>query len=182
MRRSLGKPLLASVLCVTLGCTYLHRRAGDALEVADVGLAFSKRPYLSCFMIFPPIHLSPIGAGAVDGWFAGLGGGTVWSPYYERSIGLLLWGEETLAFGKSRADLQGLDADELREQATHYRTGPIGLIQGPLPTNDYAVACPHYLHVGWIGVVATPRYSEILDFLLGWSTVDISFDDKSRGK
>ena len=55
--------------------------------------------------------------------------------------------------------------------------GLIGLLQGPRPNNDYWVSCPHYLHIGWIGAVVTPRYSEMLDFIVGWTTLDISFDD-----
>jgi hypothetical protein len=161
------------------GCSYLNRRGYDALEIIDLGATFSAKPEFSAFVIFPPIHLSPIGGGGVDGTFVGLGGGRFHgaSPYFQDSAGVLLWGEETVSFGLAAADLEGLSEEELRAQATFYRTGLLGLIQGPLPTNDYWVTCPHYLHVGWFGLVLTPRYSEFADFVLGWALIDLSFDD-----
>lgn len=180
MIRRLGAGLvLAGILCLSQGCSYLQNRARDSLELADIGLTFSTKPCFSAFVIFPPIHLTLIGIGEVDGWFAGLGGGGlhVWSPYYQRSIGLALWGEETVSFGKGRVDLEGLSEEELREEATFYRSGLFGLIQGPLPEADYEISCPHYLHIGWIGAVVSPRYSEALDFILGWTTLDIGCDD-----
>lgn len=180
MKPTLAGLALVALLCSTQACAYLHDRGRDSLEVADLGLTFSKKPSLSCFVIFPPIHLTLIGIGKVAGRFAGLGGGGFhgWAPYYQRSIGLALWGQETVSFGESEEDLEGLSEEQLREEATFYRSGLFGLIQGPLPEADYALSCPHYFHIGWIGLVVTPRYSEMLDFILGWTTLDIAFDQK----
>jgi hypothetical protein len=42
------------------------------------------------------------------------------------------------------------------------------------------ISCPHYLHLGWVGVVATPRYLQMLDFVAGWTTLDVGGDDNRR--
>jgi len=179
MKRTLAAWLLTVLLCLTQGCAYLQNRVNDAVEVIDIGVTVSDSPCLSGFVIFPPIHLTLVGIGMVDGWFTGLGGGRLqaFCPYYQNSIGLGVWGEETVSFGKSAKDLPLNNEEELRKQATFYRSGLFGLMQGPLPTEDYWISCPHYVHIGFVGAVFSPRYSEIADFFLGWLLIDINGDD-----
>jgi hypothetical protein len=38
----------------------------------------------------------------------------------------------------------------------------------------------HYVHLGHAGLVANLRWGEALDFLLGWTTLDIANDDGRR--
>lgn len=180
VKRLLVGCLLVMVLGMTQGCAnYFQNRISDAGEIIDLGVTVSKKPQFSAFVIFPPIHLTLIGVGEVDGWFAGLGGGKPrgFSPYFQRSIGLLLIGEELVSFDKGWDEISALDENGLREQATFYRSGVFGLMEGPLPPEDYWVSCPHYLHLGWFGFVLSPRYNEALDFVLGFTTLDISGDD-----
>ncbi len=180
MKRTLGTLFLLSVLIPSLGCTYAQNRASDLGEIIDLGMTFSIQPQFACYVIFPPCMLTPVGYGEVDGRFIGLGGGKLraLSPYYEKSIGLILWGEETVSFDRNKIDLMGMSEEQLRAEATFYRSGPAGIAQGPMTNDDYLFSCPHYLHLGWVGFVLSPRYYEMLDFVTGLShVVDMSFDD-----
>jgi hypothetical protein len=163
------------LLCGVQGCAYFHNRAQDFLDMMDVGLTFSATPQIAVYYDFVP--LVPIGYGDVDGAFVGIGGGQISlaSPHRERSLGLILWGHEEVGFGIP--DLNSLTKEE-QERVLHFqRVGLVGLFQGPLPGLSYLISCPHYLHLAWIGAVASPRYLQALDFVLGWTTLDICDDD-----
>ena len=164
----------AVLLLVLPGCTYMRHRGEDAADMLDLGVTWSKKPAFALYYSFVPIVA--IGYGSVDGSFAGLGGGSFGAmPHCEKSVGLILWGQERLGFGE-------FDPEE-PETVNYQRLGLVGLFQGPVPGPDYMISCPHYLHLGWGGLVATPRYLQILDFVLGWTTMDICFDDgRPRGK
>lgn len=150
------------------GCTYLTYRGQDAMEIMDLGLTVSQKPGFALYYDFIPII--PIGVGYVDGYFLGLGGGKAGAmKHYEKSYGAILWGQEEVGFG--------VYDTAVPESVRFQRTGAIGLSQGPVPGPDYMISCPHYLHLGWIGVVASPRYLQIIDFILGFSTLDICHDD-----
>ncbi len=160
------------------GCAYLRDRGNDAMDMIDLGLTFSREPGFAFYYDFVPVI--PIGIGAVNGRFAGLGGGkfALGTPHYQRSTGVILWGQEEVTFDYSRQELEAMPEDVRQEVTNYQRSGLIGLIQGPVPDTDYLISCPHYLHLGWVGVVATPRYLQMLDFLLGWTTLDIGGDDR----
>ena len=150
------------------GCTYLTYRGQDAMEVIDLGVTVSKKPGFALYYDFVPII--PIGVGYVDGYFVGLGGGQAGAmPHYEKSYGAILWGQEEVGFG--------VYDTAVPESVRFQRTGVIGLPEGPVPGPDYMISCPHYLHLGWVGLVVTPRYLQIIDFILGFTTLDICHDD-----
>lgn len=164
------------------GCLYLKNRVNDAADMIDIGFTFSKKPQFAFFYDFVPVI--PVGFGWVDGYYVGLGGGKLnwFDPHFERSFGLGIWGQEELTFEKNLADLKKMDKEE-REKVTDFqRTGLVGMIHGPFPGPNYLISCPHYLHLGWIGAVGTPRYLQMLDFVLGWTTLDICFDDDKSEK
>ncbi len=176
MRAILRTVRVASVAMLLLGsgCTYLRQRGEDAMDMIDLGVTWSKTPGFALYYDFVPII--PIGYGHVDGHFAGLGGGRFGvMRHYEHSIGLILWGQEEVGF-------KDFDVAE-PETVNFQRTGLVGMIQGPFPGPDYVISCPHYLHLGWVGLAGSPRYYQMLDFVLGWTTLDIAFDDgRERGK
>jgi len=161
--------LLACLLFLgASGCTYLRYRGEDALDMIDIGVTLSTKPGFAAYYDFIP--LIPVGVGYVDGYFVGVGGGRVgWMRHYEESIGLGLWGQEKVGFGEF--------SKEKPETLNFQRSGLAGMIHGPFPGPDYLISCPHYLHVGWIGLVGSPRYLQGLDFALGWTTLDICSDD-----
>ena len=168
LRRILAGLSLGFLLAASTGCTYLKYRGEDAMEIIDLGITVSEKPGFAFYYDF--ITVIPIGIGYVDGTFAGLGGGRFgWMKHYERSFGLVLWGQEEVGFREYDK--------EKPETLGFQRTGLIGVFQGPLPGPDYMISCPHYLHVGWIGVVGSPRYLQAVDFVLGIFGLDICFDD-----
>ncbi len=177
MRRLVAGLILAGLFFCTQGCAYLRNRGNDAKDMIDLGFTFSKEPKFAFFYDFVPVI--PIGYGEVQGHFAGLGGGQFagWAPHYEQSYGAILWGQEKVNFGTSQEDLDAMSESERNKALNFQRTGLAGMIQGPFPGPEYLISCPHYLHLGWVGVVATPRYLHMLDFVAGWTTLDICGDD-----
>jgi hypothetical protein len=160
--------LLAGVLCA--GCGYLQDRGNDALDIFDVGVTVSKDPGLSVYCGFNSIL--PVGFAYMDGWLLGSGGRHVGIvPARNRGIGLVLWGEEQIAY----KDFDGNDpkSPPLR------RVGILGLIQGPIPDRRNILACPKLLHLGWIGLTLNCKIGEAIDFLVGLTTIDIMKDDVS---
>ena len=163
------------VLLGASGCSqmYLQHRAEDFLDMMDIGLTWSSKPGFAAYYDLTPFV--PIGFSYVDGYFIGVGGGQVGHMrYYEKSFGVILYGEEEVGFGP------GFDKNE-PETVNFQRVGAIGvgqgLAEGRLPGPDYFPTCLHYIHLGYLGAVGNLRYLQILDFLLGWTTLDICFDD-----
>ena len=166
--------LAALATCsATAGCTYLRHRGEDAMDMLDIGVTLSKKPGLAVYYDFIP--LVPLGFCHVDGYFAGLGGGQFgFMPHTQRNIGLGVWGQEAVGFGE-------FDLED-PETVNFQRSGLAGMVHGPFPGPDYLISCPHYLHVGWIGLVGSPRYLQALDFVLGWAIIDLCSDDgRPRG-
>ena len=174
MRRLGSWLLLAAVIPLAPGCTYFSHRGEDFLDMIDLGVTWSSEPRFALYYDFVPVI--PVGFGSVRGTFVGLGGGRFGvMAHHEWSVGLILWGEEEVGFG----EFDATDPETVRFQ----RSGLIGMVQGPFPGPDYLISCPHYVHLGWIGVVAGPRYLQMLDFVLGWTALDICFDDgRPRGR
>lgn len=172
--------ILMALLSLALlqGCSYVQNRWSDVGDVIDLGVTFSEEPQIALFYDFIPVI--PIGYGRVDGYYAGLGGGRarLGSGHFERSYGLILWGQEELTFEKTLAEVEALPEHERNKLLDFQRTGLIGMVQGPFPGPNYLISCPHYIHIGWIGVVGTPRYLQMLDLVVGFTTLDIGFDDK----
>lgn len=178
MKQLISGLILAGLLICTQGCAYLRDRGNDAKDMIDVGFTFSKEAHFALFYDFIPVI--PIGYGDVEGNFFGLGGGefSKWAPHYEQSYGAILWGQEKVNFGTSQEELDAMSESERNEALNFQRSGLIGMVQGPFPGPDYLISCPHYIHLGWIGVVGSPRYLQMLDFVVGWTTLDICGDDK----
>ncbi len=164
--------VLALAVSASQGCTYLRHRAEDAVDAFDIGVTASIWPGLALYA--NAVSVAPGGFGYVDGWFLGVGGGRVGlTRHYERSIGLLIWGYEEVGWG----DFDKGDKDTLYRQYV----GVAGIMLPPYKASPaYMPACIHYLHVFFVGGVANLRYMEMVDFVLGWSTLDIAGDDGYR--
>lgn len=148
----------------------------------DVGITFSAQPQFAAYASAPGAQILTLGFGRVDGRFVGVGEGraALWGPHYESSVGLLLWGEERISYRRTGAELAALPPQEADLAANFMRVGPAGFVHGPAPSLKYVVSCPHYIHLGWIGVVATPRWLQMADFLAGWVGLDLCLDDGAR--
>lgn len=161
--------VLALLLLAAQGCTYLKHRAEDAMEMLDVGVTASLWPGLAVYA--DGVSVLPGGVGYVDGWFLGLGGGQIGlTRHYERSFGILVWGYEEVGWGEfDKSNKATLDRQFV---------GVAGILLPPYrATPAYMPACIHYLHVGWLGIVGNARYMEMVDFVLGWTTLDLAGDD-----
>jgi len=119
-RLGLGLVLLGCALPILQGCTYLKYRAEDAADMMDLGVTWTQKPTFSLYACL--MGLSSMGAGCVDGKFAGIGGGQVGvQRYVNKNMGLLIWTYEEIAFG---------DFDLSKpETLTRWHAGPIGWVK-----------------------------------------------------
>jgi hypothetical protein len=193
MERKRGAVAAAGVTILILavgalqGCTYgkesmtdyLKGRYKDAAEILEVGITLSWKPGFALYA--DGVSVLPGGWGYVDGYFVGLGGGQIGiTRFYQRSVGLLVWGQEKVGWGDFNVD----DETTLNTQGVGVLgilVGPHGIpsqvgIMGPAPGPDYFPACVHYIHLGFVGAVANLRYLQALDFLAGFFSIDM-FDD-----
>lgn len=162
--------VLALVLLTSSGCTYLKYRGEDLLEIVDVGVTLSVKPGFALYGW--GVSIAPGGVGYVDGVFVGWGGGQIGiTRHYLRAVGVGIIGYEEIGWGKF----------DLEDRRTLHRTvqGIAGLPLALLWRGSaaYTPACVHHIHLGWVGLVANARYMEMVDFLLGWTTLDIAGDD-----
>jgi len=162
---------LATVMAGGQGCTYLKYRCEDAVELVDIGVTWSTEPYWGLYADCTAIL--PVGWSHVEGWFAGIGGSQIGvTPHYERAWGLLATGHEEVGWGDyDKQDPATIDS---------YGAGFVGKFTPPYGRPHYTPACVHYLHLGYFGLVLNIRYTDVLDFLLGWANLDICSDDGVR--
>ncbi len=164
--------LIGVLVAGAAGCqlaTYAKHRVEDLLDVADIGITWSAEPCFALYYDLTPFV--PIGVGYTDGYFAGLGFGALrlGDRFYQRSMGFIFWGEEEVGWGRfDRYDPATMNANQ---------AGIVGILSGDVPGPDYFPSCLHYIHLGFVGVVANLRYLQAVDFALGWLTIDICFDD-----
>jgi len=173
MRRLSAVWLPGLILLGFSGCSYLQHRGEDLLDMMDIGITWSTKPGFAAYYDLTPFV--PIGVSYVDGHFVGVGGGQVGvMRHFQKNIGVVVWGQEEVGFGP------GFDKNK-PETVDFQRVGAIGVAQGlaegRLPRPDYFPTCLHYIHLGYVGAVGNLRYLQMLDFLLGWTTLDICFDD-----
>jgi len=167
-----GIVLLALLLTMTAstGCTYWQHRLDDALEMADIGVTVSYKPGFALWIAAPFSLFAGIG-GHVDGYLIGLGGGEpFFTRHYLNASGMLVVGREEIGWG---------DFD-IKDPSTLYETyqGVLGIPVSLVTARPaYVPTCNHEIHVLFLGAVGNLRYMEILDFLVGFTTIDIAGDD-----
>jgi len=165
--------VIAASLGASTGCTYLRYRLDDALEIADIGVTVSYKPGLTVWFAAPFSLAAGIG-GHTDGYLVGLGGGKpLFTRHYLNAMGFLVFGFEESGWG---------DFDP-KDPATLYRTyqGVLGIPASlVLARPAYVPTCTHEVHILFIGLVGNLRYMEIIDFVLGFTTLDIAGDDGKK--
>jgi len=154
---------------LTSGCAYLHNRGNDAKDIFDVGLTFSKQPQFGLYCGFQ--SLLGVGYAGVDGHECGIGQREMgWLPMRYNAGGLVLAGYEQYAFD-GKYDPRNPDSPTTRGVGLgmfHYAT-PRSVVE--------MLQCAKFVHLGWIGVNLNCKIGELLDFVIGWSTLDIGGDD-----
>ena len=71
------------------------------------------------------------------------------------------------------------DDFDANDTATPKRRGnALGMLYDAKPSGAMEMLqCPKIVHLGWVGVNVTCKLSELADFVLGWTTIDIADDD-----
>lgn len=175
--------LMAGVLSSS-GCAYLSNRGHDAREVMDIGLTVSKRPYFALSQDY--FNLIPHGYSRVKGKYIGLGHGQFGTLEFDDSFwGVVLWGSSKTLIGEFDPQdpyLVRPGTEPVPTEPPRYNTGFVGMpAQGNAPPPMSFLACRRNVHLGWIGLYASMRPVEIIDFMLGWLLIDVRGDDGPRG-
>jgi hypothetical protein len=163
------------------GCVYLVNRKNDAMDMFDLGILVSKKPGLAIYMNKPPVM--PIGFSHVDGKLIGLAKSNFGVfDFREKSFGYLIGGSEQRGVGNY--DPQN------PQDPKRYGAGAIGFLSHTTtfqndPGKDETVArprtqptCPMTLHLGWIGFEWGCKFWSMIDFVVGWTGIDIAHDDQ----
>jgi len=192
--RLLNVAWTAALVCVlmTTGCTYMHHRGYDALRMFDAGITVTSHP---CFAFYPGDYFNstPIGYSGVHGTYYGFAHGQFGKLRFDdESWGALLWGSEELQIGDLNVnDPQEFAPEELKDlkeagkpiptTSPCYNVGAVRMLsEDNAPPPMSFIACRRNFHFGWIGVHLAMHPGNILDFLLGWTTLDLMGDDHLR--
>ncbi len=178
---------LALALC---GCQkYWRDRRNDFGDAMTVGITVSKSPQFAFYPI-DYFNISPLGYSRLDGRFSGLCGGK-WQTVelHDHTWGVLLWGSDHLQLGEfDPADTRLFAPSQLAElkaagqeppkERPRYNKGPLRLAaQDNAPPPLTFFSCRRNIHLGWVGFHLAMNADEMLDFLLGFTTLDIKGDD-----
>ncbi len=159
--------LTVSMLCGS-GCAYLQNRGNDALDVLDIGVTASQKPKFALYA--SDLNIIAIGYSNVDGTLVGIGGRKVGvMPVRHHAGCIVLYGYEQ--FGYEDFIMEDPESPE------RWRVGLIALFEGPPPPKGQIANIPRMLHLGWIGVAFNVRLGELVDLILGFTTLDIMKDD-----
>lgn len=190
-RAAMGvRVVLLAALVMPAGCTYLANRGRDAIDIVDIGLTVSKKPGFALYVDF--FNITPVAVSHVDGTYLGIGNRQFGAlDHKDRAWGALLWGSEQVNTGEFDPDNPHLispgkvrqmrEAGEpLPEQAPRYNVGLVRMVaQDNSPPGPTFLSCRRTIHLGWIGIHNIMRPIDLLDFILGWTTIDIVGDDVS---
>ena len=162
--------LMASQGCNTAVGRYFQYRGEDALEMADVGLTITKKPSVGLY--WNSLDLLVFGYSDIDGYFVGLGGGQIgMTRHYNKCAGLMV-SEERVGWG---------NFDKTDPNTLSIRNGGLlgfASLMGGKSTPDYTPACVHFFpHIAYVGFVWNARWTQMIDFMLGFTTLDLAGDD-----
>lgn len=183
---ALGLALLLAVSVVGCG-PYWQDRGNDAKDAFEIGLTVSGKPGFALHQDY--FNYIPHGFSYVpNGYFIG---------NVNRKLGVsrfddYSWGYFARGWDQRRPGtfdpsdhhqfspelLAKLKAEgkPLPTENPGWGTGACGVEPGQAPWPTY-ISCRRNLHLGFIGFYASMHPGDVLDFLLGWTTVDIMKDD-----
>jgi hypothetical protein len=173
--------LVAFLVVLTNGCAYFKHRGNDALDFIDLGVTVNQTWWPAFGVYFDPFSLMPLGYSNVDAKFIGMSHRQVGAiDYTNHAWGAIVWGRERRGIGPFNPNNPYHARPDQRDltQRPVFDVGPVGLAaaDNPPPWLHY-FEFNRGIHVGWVGVDTTCRISEMLDFILGWTTLDIIGDD-----
>lgn len=175
--------LLAIAAIFSTGCSnYMHNRGKDAMQMFDIGITVSPlcKPGLAVYASVP----GSIGAGGsyvAGAKFFGIGNNQAgWLDYEHKSYGALLWGSAKQGCG----EFDPKDVYQAREdqrnltERPRFHTGPVrDIVQDDAVPPPAFVECDKFVHIGYVGILFNCRFFQMVDFLVGWTTLDIMGDD-----
>ncbi len=179
--RSITIIFVVLALGVSTGCAYLNARGRDALDIMDIGITVTDKwsPDFSLYADF--FQITPIGYTSIDGKVLGIGNRQIGLLNYENnSWGILLGGSDRKGSGAfNPEDPRQVRADQRdASERPRFNTGVVRMIaEGNAPPTPTFFECDRGIHLGWIGFHFSLRPLDLLDFILGWSTLDILEDD-----
>ena len=161
---------LAVIAVMSQGCAagrYFQYRGQDFLDIGEVGVTVTKTPQIGLY--WNSLDLLVAGYCDLDGTFIGWGGrhGVV-VPIRSKCYGLIV----------SREHVEWGDAPA-RERYGGLAGLPgiaFGIAEDKHPLDS--PACVHFIpHLGYVGLVWNLRWGQIVDFVVGWTTIDLDGDD-----
>lgn len=174
----------ALLVCVLLaGCStpYMQNRKNDLADIVDLGITVNGgKPQFGLFLDF--FNITPLGWSNLHVTNIGLQNRSFGvMPYENKSWGLLLTGKELRGASDNFNPLDPHQARPDQKNLTKrpaFDSGFISLAKGTNtpPVVQYGT-CNRGLHLGWIGLHATLRPIDLIDFVLGLTTLDIAGDD-----
>ncbi len=176
---------LALVLAVLPGCAdlpkpivFLQHRFEDLCETAEVGFTITFTPQWGFY--WNSLDIFPVGYSKIDGYFIGIGGGGIgirrhWNECYGFGVGI-----EKIGWSGNLNPNEPIPDEKIMRRMSGI-LGILSAILGIAPYGsgpNYTPACVHFVpHIGYVGLVWNARYTEFVDFALGWVGLDISGDD-----
>ena len=168
---------LCATLWLSMGCTqvqtYFQNRYNDALQMVDFGISITDTPQVGLY--WNSLDVLTFGYCNLDGHFVGWGGNQIG---YTR-LRAHCWG-----FGYAYEEIGWGDYDETRPETMYITNGGLpGYFMFwddniPQKIPAYSPACVHFFpHIAYVGLVWNARWYEILDFLVGFTTIDLAGDD-----
>ncbi len=163
------------------GCAYLRNRGMDAMDMFEAGLLVSAKPG---FAVYSDVIALPFGVSYVDGKIIGIGRSSLGVyDFRQKGYGYILG-------GKLQRGVGDYDPADNNDPQT-YDTGIIGIANktdfwSKNPPSEQSgrpltrKTCPKTVHLGWIGFEWGCKAIDLVDFLLGWTTIDIGNDDEPR--
>lgn len=172
--------LVAAVL--SSGCTYMHNRGKDAMQMLDLGITVSplSKPGFAAYVGVPG-SIALGGAYVPDAKIFGIGNNQAgWLDYEHKSYGLAVWGSSKQGAGDFDAKDVYQARDDQRDltERPRFNTGPVrDIAEGNSVPPPAFIECDKYIHIGYVGILFNCRFFQIVDFLAGWTTLDIMGDD-----
>jgi len=173
--------LAAALACLFSGCAYMKDRGNDLIDIMDLGITVNDKiePQFGLYIDF--FNILPLGYSHIEAKTIGFGnrqGG--WLYYADDSWGVIFWGREMKALGEFNPKDPHRTRKDQREATEwpYYNVGLARMIsEDDSPPTAQFIECQRVLHLGWIGIFAHLRPIDVVDFILGWTTLDIVGDD-----
>ena len=180
--------LLVCLIVCTSGCTYLQNRGNDLADVFDVGITITDK-WQPDFRLYFSFFILPIGYSHIDGKIIGLGNRHFGIHDFEADeYGLILTGSERYGTAEINPQdprqvwpLYDKNDPAAPKERPNYKTGilPLATKDEPRLWTKY-FECNKGIHLGWIGVHVPCRPLDLIDFVIGFTTLDIMSDDTAE--